>query len=42
MLDYQNGLKSEYINDTIHPNKNGFKVMIPLVEDAIEKVLVNQ
>ena len=39
MKDERNGLKAEYSGDGIHPNKAGYLVMEPLVEDAIQKAL---
>ena len=39
MADEQNGLKKEYGSDGVHPNKTGYKVMEPLVEEAISKAL---
>ncbi|HAT80515.1 MAG TPA: G-D-S-L family lipolytic protein, partial [Flavobacterium sp.] len=39
MADEQKGMKAEYANDGVHPNKTGYKVMEPLVEKAISEVL---
>jgi len=39
LADEKNGLKKEYTNDGIHPNKAGYLVMAPLAEEAIKKVL---
>lgn len=39
MADDQNGLKAEYTYDGVHPNTTGYKVMEPLAEAAIKKVL---
>ncbi len=39
MVDERKGLKAEYSNDGVHPNKAGYEVMNPLVEKAIAKVL---
>jgi lysophospholipase L1-like esterase len=39
MVDERKGLKAEYSNDGVHPNKAGYEVMEPLVEKAIAKVL---
>jgi lysophospholipase L1-like esterase len=39
MVDERKGLKAEYSNDGVHPNKAGYEVMAPLVEKAIAKVL---
>ena len=39
MVDVRNGMKAEYSKDGVHPNEAGYKVMMPLCEQAIEKVL---
>ncbi|WP_221412711.1 SGNH/GDSL hydrolase family protein [Fulvivirga lutimaris] len=39
MVDERNGLKDEYTYDGVHPNAEGYKVMEPLVLEAIEKAL---
>jgi len=39
MADERKGLKKEYSEDGVHPNKAGYKVMEPLAEKAIEKAL---
>ena len=39
LVDEQKGLKSAYADDGVHPNKAGYKVMNPLVEAALVKVL---
>ena len=39
MVDEKKGLKDEYTYDGVHPNKAGYKVMEPLVEQAILKAL---
>jgi len=39
MADDKKGLKKEYTYDGVHPNKAGYLVMQPLVEDAIKKTL---
>lgn len=39
MADERNGLKKEYSEDGVHPNEDGYKVMAPLVEEAIEEVI---
>jgi lysophospholipase L1-like esterase len=41
MENEHKGLKSDYSEDGVHPNKAGYKVMNPLVEKAIEKTLSN-
>jgi lysophospholipase L1-like esterase len=42
MADKRNGLKEELTFDGVHPNLAGYKVMEPLVESAIKKVLQMQ
>jgi lysophospholipase L1-like esterase len=39
MVDSSNGLKKELGTDTVHPNKNGYLIMEPLLEAALKKVL---
>ncbi|WP_430966358.1 SGNH/GDSL hydrolase family protein [Spongiimicrobium sp. 2-473A-2-J] len=39
MEDGNNGLKDSYTYDGVHPDKNGYKVMGPLAEEAIAKAL---
>ena len=39
MVDAHEGLKKEYSNDGVHPNKMGYQVMRPLTEKAIAYVL---
>ena len=39
MADERNGLKAEYSGDGVHPNEAGYKVMEPIVADAINKAL---
>ncbi|SIS48249.1 alpha-L-fucosidase [Zobellia uliginosa] len=39
MVDGEKGLKSEYGRDSVHPNLEGYKVMEPLVKEAIKKAL---
>jgi lysophospholipase L1-like esterase len=39
MVDERKGLKSEFSEDGVHPNEAGFKVMEPLVSEAINKAL---
>lgn len=39
LVDTRKGLKKEYSNDEVHPTLEGYKVMEPLVEKAIEAVL---
>lgn len=42
MVNEQKGLKSNYANDGVHPNKAGYEVMNLLAEKAIQKTLSNQ
>lgn len=37
LVDERKGMKEEYASDGVHPNKAGYKVMEPLVEEAIKK-----
>lgn len=39
LVDERKGLKANYADDGVHPNKTGYEVMNPLVEKAIKKVL---
>jgi len=39
MKDDKNGLKKEFGEDGVHPNKSGYLVMEPLIEKAISKTL---
>ena len=39
MVDSQKGLDKKYTNDGVHPTLAGYKIMEPLVQDAILKVL---
>ena len=39
MVDKRQGLKSEYSEDGVHPNKKGYSLMEPLADDAITKAL---
>ena len=39
MVDKNNGLKTHYGSDSVHPNKKGYKIMSVLAEKAIFKVL---
>jgi lysophospholipase L1-like esterase len=38
VVDERNGMKAEYASDGIHPTVEGYKILEPLVEDAIRKV----
>jgi lysophospholipase L1-like esterase len=40
MVDEKNGLPEKYSADGVHPNEEGYKVMEPLVEEAIKKTLL--
>lgn len=39
MADERNGLPKKYAEDEVHPTVEGYKVMEPLVENAIQKAL---
>jgi lysophospholipase L1-like esterase len=39
MADQRNGLKEELSEDGVHPNKAGYKIMEPLAEAEIKKIL---
>jgi len=39
MVDDRKGLKSEYSDDGVHPNEEGYKIMTKLVNNAIAEVL---
>jgi len=39
MVDERKGLKDAYTYDGVHPNVEGYKVMEPIVEQAIKKAL---
>jgi acetyl esterase/lipase/lysophospholipase L1-like esterase len=39
LVDSRQGMKKQYANDEVHPTLEGYKVMEPLVEKAIETVL---
>jgi len=41
MVDDRKGLKSEYSDDGVHPNEEGYKIMTKLVNNAIVEVLSN-
>jgi lysophospholipase L1-like esterase len=38
VVDDKKGMKAEYANDGVHPTAVGYKVLEPLVEEAIRKV----
>lgn len=42
MVDEQKGLKAAYADDGVHPNKAGYEVMGPIVEEALVNVLLSQ
>lgn len=42
MVDERKGLKATFADDGVHPNKAGYEVMGPIVEKAIEKVLLSK
>jgi lysophospholipase L1-like esterase len=39
MVDEHNGLKHTYSEDGVHPNKSGYSIMEPLIENAIQLTL---
>jgi lysophospholipase L1-like esterase len=39
MSDEKHALKAEYTEDGVHPTLEGYKIMDPLVEQAIQKAL---
>jgi lysophospholipase L1-like esterase len=39
MIDSRGFLKNEYSNDGLHPNEQGYSVMGPLAQAAIESAL---
>jgi lysophospholipase L1-like esterase len=39
MVDERKGLKADYSNDGVHPNKTGYQVMTPLADKAITLAL---
>jgi lysophospholipase L1-like esterase len=41
MVDNRKGMKAEYSEDGVHPNKVGYKVMMDLCSQAINKALKN-
>ncbi|NLD23094.1 MAG: acylhydrolase, partial [Bacteroidales bacterium] len=40
MADDRNGLSTEISGDGVHPNKAGFAIMQPIVENAIARALL--
>jgi lysophospholipase L1-like esterase len=42
MVDEQGGLKKELSGDGVHPNEEGYKVMVPLTEKAIENAILKK
>jgi len=42
LVDDRKGMKKEYSGDGVHPNKAGYAVMAPLVEEAIAKALAGK
>jgi len=40
MVNAQKGMKDEYSGDGVHPNLEGYKVMDPIVEEAINKAFI--
>jgi len=39
MVDERKGLRADLTADEVHPNEAGYKIMAPLVEEAIKKAL---
>jgi lysophospholipase L1-like esterase len=39
MADDRNGLKKEYSEDGVHPNKLGYDVMVPILQKSITKII---
>ena len=39
MKDEQNGLPQKYSKDGVHPTKEGFSMMEPIIKEAIDKLL---
>ena len=39
MVDEKNGMQADLSGDGVHPNKNGYEIMQPMVEKAIAKAL---
>ena len=42
MTDERKGLKSDFSNDGVHPNKAGYQVMMPIAEKAIAMTLLKK
>jgi len=42
MVDGRKGMKAEYSQDGVHPNKSGYEVMMDLCSQAIKIVLINK
>ena len=41
MVDEKNGLKKEYSEDGVHPNLSGYKIMAPIIENVIHRMIGN-
>jgi lysophospholipase L1-like esterase len=41
MVDEQKGMKTDLADDGLHPNKKGYEIMAPLIEEAIATLLYN-
>jgi lysophospholipase L1-like esterase len=39
MADAQGGMRSGLSSDGVHPNEDGYRIMAPLVEQAIDQAL---
>lgn len=42
LANEKNGLKEEYTDDGIHPNRAGYEVMAPLAEEAVKRALATE
>jgi lysophospholipase L1-like esterase len=42
MVDERKGLKADFSNDGVHPNKAGYEAMVPLIEKAIALTLLKK
>lgn len=41
MVDDEKGLKATFTEDRVHPNKSGYQIMSPLIEEAINFTIKN-
>ncbi|MFY9153927.1 MAG: GDSL-type esterase/lipase family protein [Prolixibacteraceae bacterium] len=42
LVDERNGMKAEFADDGVHPNKAGYQVMMTLCDEAIKKTLAGK